>query len=102
VDVVVIPSLWEEPFGKVAVEGLLNGKFVVCSSSGGLPEAAELTKLPYAIFEKGNLQDLIMILSQFLADPILPNIDELKFARNNYFIHQKSNFEVFIRNVESR
>lgn len=36
---VFIPSLWEEPFGNVGVEGLAAGAVVVSSDRGGLPEA---------------------------------------------------------------
>jgi len=35
----LIPSQWPEPFGRVAVEALANGIPVVASRTGGLPEA---------------------------------------------------------------
>ncbi|MGV3761299.1 glycosyltransferase family 4 protein [Parapedobacter sp.] len=38
VDVLVVPSLWEEPLGMVAVEGLANHLPVVASDRGGLRE----------------------------------------------------------------
>jgi len=38
VDVLVVPSLWEEPLGMVAVEGLANNLPVVASNRGGLRE----------------------------------------------------------------
>jgi glycosyltransferase involved in cell wall biosynthesis len=37
-DLVVVPSLWKEPFGRVAVEALATGRPVVASRSGGLAE----------------------------------------------------------------
>lgn len=37
--VLVLPSLWEEPFGIVALEGLAGGCAVITSDRGGLPEA---------------------------------------------------------------
>ena len=37
-DIVVVPSLWEEAFGLVAVEGMAAGAAVVVSDAGGLPE----------------------------------------------------------------
>jgi glycosyltransferase involved in cell wall biosynthesis len=37
-DVLVVPSLWEEPFGLVAVEGMARGLPVVATRSGALPE----------------------------------------------------------------
>lgn len=33
---VAIPSIWEEPFGQVAIEAMINGVAVVASGSGGL------------------------------------------------------------------
>ncbi len=34
----VVPSIWEEPFGMVAVESMLRGTTVIASSTGGLKE----------------------------------------------------------------
>jgi glycosyltransferase involved in cell wall biosynthesis len=36
--VVVVPSIWEEPFGHVAIEAMSNGVSVVASNTGGLRE----------------------------------------------------------------
>ncbi|MGA1835719.1 glycosyltransferase [Herbiconiux sp. 11R-BC] len=38
---VIVPSMWEEPFGRVAAEALAYGAVPVVSSLGGLPEIAE-------------------------------------------------------------
>ena len=37
-DLVLVPSLWNEPFGRVAVEALRYGRIVLVSKYGGLPE----------------------------------------------------------------
>lgn len=37
--IMVVPSVWEEPFGIVALEGLACGCIVIGSNGGGLPEA---------------------------------------------------------------
>jgi glycosyltransferase involved in cell wall biosynthesis len=36
--VVAVPSIWEEPFGHVVIEAMMNGIAVVASGSGGLGE----------------------------------------------------------------
>jgi glycosyltransferase involved in cell wall biosynthesis len=40
-DVLVVPSLWDEPFGLVAVEGMARSLPVVVTRSGGLQEIVE-------------------------------------------------------------
>ena len=37
--ILVVPSVWEEPFGVVALEGLACGCVPIVSNSGGLPDA---------------------------------------------------------------
>jgi glycosyltransferase involved in cell wall biosynthesis len=37
----VVPSLWAEPFGNVAVEAMMRGTAVVASRAGGLAEIVE-------------------------------------------------------------
>lgn len=38
VDCVIVPSKYNEPFGRVAMEAIFMGKFVIVSNKGGLPE----------------------------------------------------------------
>jgi glycosyltransferase involved in cell wall biosynthesis len=37
-DVVVVPSVYAEPFGRVVIEALSTGRPVIASSIGGIPE----------------------------------------------------------------
>lgn len=41
IDVLAVPSLWEEPLGMVAIEALANGVPVVTSGKGGLSESVK-------------------------------------------------------------
>nr|BFF16234.1 glycosyltransferase family 4 protein [Microbacterium flavescens] len=41
VDVLVVPSVWEEPFGRVAAEAAALGVPLIISNRGGLAESAE-------------------------------------------------------------
>lgn len=38
IDLLVVPSLWDEPFGRVSIEAQMIGVPVVVSNRGGLPE----------------------------------------------------------------
>jgi glycosyltransferase involved in cell wall biosynthesis len=37
-DVVVVPSLWAEPFGRVIIEAMATGRPAIASRLGGIPE----------------------------------------------------------------
>ncbi len=52
----IIPSRWEEPFGIVALEALACGCRLICSSRGGLSEAAGVHAL---YFNNGSLVELV-------------------------------------------
>ncbi|HKX29843.1 MAG TPA: glycosyltransferase family 4 protein [Blastocatellia bacterium] len=45
--VLLVPSLWDESFGKVVIEAMLRGIPVIASDAGGLPEAK--LGVPYVV-----------------------------------------------------
>jgi glycogen synthase len=63
--IMVIPSIWEEPFGIVALEGIACGCAVVAADAGGLPEAVGPCGMT---FRKGDPQALAAVLNSMLAD----------------------------------
>ena len=67
-EILAVPSLWAEPFGNVALEGLACGCVVVGSNAGGLPDAIGPAGL---LFERGNVADLVTQLRRLLTDPQL-------------------------------
>jgi glycosyltransferase involved in cell wall biosynthesis len=56
-DVAVVPSIWQEPFGRTVIEALSTGRPVLASRVGGIPEI--LTgPLDRFLFERGDEEGL--------------------------------------------
>lgn len=66
--IMVVPSLWEEPFGIVALEGMACGCFVVGSAKGGLTEAIGPCGLT---FTNGDSEELYHLLLDILKGNII-------------------------------
>ena len=69
----LVPSIWEEPFGNVALEGMGCGCIPIVSDGGGLPDAVGKAGL---IFKRKDLNDLIEVIkavyhNQFLVQQLL-------------------------------
>jgi glycogen(starch) synthase len=64
--ILVVPSLYDEPFGIVALEGIACGCAVIASGGGGLPEAVG----PCGVtFPNGDVEALSASMAQLLASP---------------------------------
>ena len=68
VDLIVIPSKWEETLGRVAFEASENGFQVMVSDIGGLPEAAALSGKDFFTFTPGDVEDLARSIRSFVSD----------------------------------
>ncbi|MDW2252108.1 glycosyltransferase [Vibrio sp. 1569] len=44
IDCLIVPSEWDEPFGRIVVESLANMTPVICSNQGGLSELSQMFK----------------------------------------------------------
>ncbi len=63
---ILVPSIWEEPFGLVALEGMACGCIPIVSEGGGLPEAIGPAGIT---FKKGKLQSLVASMMLLAEDP---------------------------------
>lgn len=69
-DICVVPSIWEEPFGLVAVEAMATGRPVVVSDVGGLQEIVVHGETGF-IFHRDKPAELADYLRTLLDDPEL-------------------------------
>lgn len=67
-DMVVVPSVWDEPFGMVAVEAMAVGRPVCASRVGGLQEIVDHTLTGF-LFERSDYKELAKQLSLLLDNP---------------------------------
>tara|TARA_Y100000310_G_scaffold249098_1_gene255118 strand:- start:6467 stop:7693 length:1227 start_codon:yes stop_codon:yes gene_type:complete len=60
-DIVVFPSIWPEPFGRIAVEGLAAGKVVIGSNIAAIKETMQSEGL---LYKPGSVQELHKALKE--------------------------------------
>ncbi len=87
-EIILVPSMWEEPFGIVALEGMACGCLPIVSNGGGLPDAVGNAGL---LFERGNLNSLVFCMEQLINNQSLK--EQLRGAA---LIHLKSHTSSFI------
>lgn len=66
-DLVVFPSLWPEPFGRISIEALAAGTPVIASKIGGITEV--VTPDTGILVPPGSVSALKNALQRILADP---------------------------------
>lgn len=67
---VVVPSIWEEVFGFVALEAMAAGKPVIATAIGGLPEVVE-DRFTGLLVRPNEVKDLAEAMQRLADDPAL-------------------------------
>lgn len=78
-EIMVIPSLWSEPFGVVALEGAACGCFLIGTSGGGLAEAIGPCG---TVVRNGDAQELAVEIQRALY--AIPEGDEFQLRRKRH------------------
>jgi len=64
--IIVIPSIWEEPYGLVAAEAMSNGIAIIASNVGGIPEIVKENGILVKNITRLKLQDeLVKLMGNF-------------------------------------
>ena len=66
----IVPSNWFEIFGMVNIEAFINGKPVIASNIGGIPEIVE-NNINGLLFEPGNVEQLKKCILKYWNNPEL-------------------------------
>ncbi len=69
-NVVVVPSIWAEPFGIVGIEAMSFARPVVAFNVGGIPEWLEHGKTGFLV-ERSDYQDMADKITRFLSNDSL-------------------------------
>jgi glycosyltransferase involved in cell wall biosynthesis len=94
---VVVPSVWHEPWPYVVVEALVQGRFVIASRMGGIPEQVEGCK-GVTLFEAGSYNKLADSM-EFVSGLGREKIVDLGFQNRETFLKKydnESSLKVFI------
>lgn len=89
--IVIVPSMWDEPLGRVAIEASKSGCAVITSKRGGLLECSPLS------FFANNPNDILLILKKLTKDSnllnkIITNTKNYKFKKTEIsFVRKKIN-----------
>jgi glycosyltransferase involved in cell wall biosynthesis len=89
IQTVIIPSIWFETWSYVIVEALLNGRYVIASKIGGMPEVVETCK-GVSLFEPGNSDQLKAAMNNVLSKDV-ETMRELGFQNRESFLRRFSN-----------
>jgi glycosyltransferase involved in cell wall biosynthesis len=80
--IMVVPSIWEEPFGVVALEGIAAGCAVIATRGGGLPDAVGPCGI---LVPNGDVKALASALKNVITDSSLR--EKLTAGRKHHLEH---------------
>jgi glycosyltransferase involved in cell wall biosynthesis len=68
--ILLVPSLWEEPFATVAIEGMATGRLVIASDIGGFPEIIDHGTTGF-LCHPGDAKEIADTIAQISGNPPL-------------------------------
>jgi len=104
IDVLVVPSIWAEPFGYVCIEALSHGVPVIVARSGALPEIIEAQESGL-VFEAGDHKALAACLCRLADDrSLLARLRQGALDRAKRYTPEGlgESLELFLSQVQTR
>jgi glycosyltransferase involved in cell wall biosynthesis len=96
IDILVVPSVWHEPFGRVTIEAYSYGVPVVGANTGGIPEVVEpRSNLVFDIHQPHTLIGKLREAVALLADPAVHDRMREHAARFNVDTMVKEYIDVY-------
>jgi len=68
-DMIVVPSLWEESFGRIVTEAMASSRPVIASNIGGIPELVD-NGVTGLLVEPGNIEELSRAIIRLIDSPL--------------------------------
>ena len=99
-DILIVPSEWPEPFGRVLIEANYYGMPVIANNVGGMPEIIENTNAGI-VYEGSNIDNLKKAIESFGTREVLKDyIKNIKENIGKYDIQvQKEKFMKIYSNI---
>ena len=95
--IIIIPSLWQEPFGLVASEAMSNGISIIASKVGGIPEIVKRNGILIKNINKQKLKNEL--------EKLMGNSDKIKMLQKlswNNFEHSSKKSSKNLDNYRKR
>ena len=89
---VLVPSIWAEPFGYVVAEAILQGRLVIASKVGGVPEQVNGCPGVFS-FESGDYRHLAELI-EYVNDLSVETIRDLAAKNREVFLKRFDNKKV--------
>ncbi len=88
-DVLIVPSEWPEPFGRVVIEGNINGLPVIAGRFGGIPEIIQQMKSG-VLYDNASAANLLYAMKSFSRRSYyLPFYDNIEDNISYYSIERQ-------------
>lgn len=101
-DIMLVPSLWAEPFGRVVIEAAKYGLYVIGSNNGGIPETINQLQCGEVCKDVADAELLSQcIINAFYADFSMVHQHILKNIDSYSIDHQIDSFEEIYNTIKN-